>query len=169
MAVLPNSYGTAADVAPFCPRYVIGGAFTAGSAPTLAVVESWIDQVSAALNVALKGAGFTIPVTQSDAVLALKSLVVSRVVDLCHAAHSTGRFYNDKVLARGGSAEAIIRREICEYVENEADGLELLGAARTRSSMAGLLYRDEDESGNETFPIFQRNGFSNRFTDWDGG
>lgn len=132
-------------------------------------MEGWIDQVSATLNVALAGAGFTIPVANADAKLALGGVVEAAVADLCHAAHSAGRFFTDAALERGVSPMRTIRTEMSAWVEDQSDGLELLGAARTRPATAGILFRDTDEGGNDTFPIFQRDGFSNTFTDWDGG
>jgi hypothetical protein len=162
-----NSYGTAAQVAALAIRYTTSGAFTTTSNPTLVTVEGWIDQVSANLNVALAGAGFAIPITQPDAKAALGSVVVEAVADLCHAANSAGRFYTERALERGVSPMRVIRQEMSAWVEEQADGLELLGATRTRASTAGILSRDTDESGNDTFPIFQRDGFGNAFKDWD--
>ncbi len=93
--------------------------------------------------------------------------MVEVVADLCHAANSTGRFFTKAALERGVSPMRAIRKELAEWVEDQADGLELLGATRTRSLTAGILCRDTDEAGDATFPIFQRDGFNNKFTDWD--
>lgn len=170
MAVGANSYGTADNVAAITLRYTAGGLYNQyGTNPKLSTVESWIDQISATLNVALAAAGFRIPITQADAVLALTGVVVPAVADLCHAANSAGRFFTDRALERGVSPMVTIRKELSAWVEEQADGLELLGATRTRPTTAGVLYRDQDEGGNDTFPIFQRDGFENTFTDWDGG
>lgn len=167
MTVGANSYGTAAGVAAFTNRWTASGSYTTSTRPTLAQVEAWIDQVSATLNVALAGAGFSIPVTNADAKLSLIAVVEAAVADLCHAANSSGRFFTDRALERGVSPIRTIRQEMSMWVEEQADGLEMLGATRTRNAMASILYRDSDESGDSTFPIFQRKGFSNSFTDWD--
>jgi hypothetical protein len=170
MAPSARSYGTAAQVAALARRLANAttGAFDANTNPTLATVESWIDTVSATLNVSLAGVGFSIPIAQEDAKAALASIVVEAVADLAMFANNGGRFFTDQALARGVSPMKVIRSEMAQWVEDQADGLELLGANRTRSSSAGVLSRDSDESGNPTAPIFQRTGFGNDFRDWDG-
>lgn len=169
MAVGANSYGTVDQVAALVRRYTANGSFgIVGTNPTVAIVESWINTVSATLNVSLAAAGFVIPISQADAKAALAAIVVEAVADLCHAANSAGRFYTERALERGVSPMKVIRQEMGQWVESQADGLEMLGATRARASTAGILFRDTDESGNPTAPIFQRSGFGNEFEDWDG-
>ena len=58
------SYGTAAGVAAFTPRYAnAANCFDGDTTPTLTSVTSWLAQVSAMLDVALAGYGATTPVT----------------------------------------------------------------------------------------------------------
>jgi hypothetical protein len=167
MTVGANSYGTAAKVAALTRRYTANGTYNTTTNPALATVEGWIDSVSAMLNTILAGAGFSIPIEQADAVLMLGEIVAGGVADLCHAANTTGRFYSEKMLDSGKAPLSILRAEMAAWVEEQADGLELLGAARTRSPAASILYRDTDEAGNATGPIFQRSAFGNLFEDWD--
>lgn len=168
MAVGANSYGTVSQVAALTKRYTAGGVYNSFSTnPSLAAVEDFIDQVSAILNVCLAGAGFHIPITQADALDACASVVIPAVVDLCHAANSTGRFYTDRALERGISPLRAIRNEIAQWVEEQAPGLELLGATRERASSAGILTRGTNNAGDDTFPIFQRDAFSKTFKDYD--
>jgi hypothetical protein len=91
MAVSVRSYGTAAGVAAYVGVFTASGVFSTATKPTLLQVESWIDQVSALLNTALAKRGFTVPITQADAVLAAKSLVEQLTSDLAQAANSSGR------------------------------------------------------------------------------
>jgi hypothetical protein len=165
VSLAANSYGTVAEVQALTPRYQT---YSTTTRPTLAQVEKWIDNASATLNVILAGAGFQIPITQADAKAACGQIVVEAVTDLCHAANSAGRFYTERALERGVSPMKVLRQEMKDWVEDQAEGLELLGATRTRASTAGILFRDGDESGNATAPIFQRSGFGNTFQDWDG-
>lgn len=169
MTVGARSYGTAADVAALTHAYInVSGAYDATTIPTLAQVEGWIDQVSGVMNTALAGQGFAVPVTQADAVLAIKSFVVEAVTDLAHAANSAGRYFTDAALQRGVSPMASIRKEILSWVESFAEGLESLGAARTGETGGGeVLFRANDEGGNEITPIFQRKGFGNSFDNWN--
>jgi hypothetical protein len=130
-------------------------------------LEKFIDNASATLNVILAGAGFDVPITQADAKAACDQIIVEAVVDLCHAANSTGRFFTDAALERGTSPLMVIRREMSDWVAQSAAGLELLGATRNYSALSGIAYRDSDNSGDATAPIRQRKEFGNVFADWD--
>lgn len=168
MTVGANSYGTAADVSALTELYCISGSYTTATVPTLAQVESWIDQISAIVNAALAGQGFVVPVTQADAILAIKSYVIGAASDLAHAANMAGRFFTDTALQRGITPMSAIRKEILEWVETFADGLAALGASRSSTTGAGeISFRDADEGGDEIFPIFQRDAFGNTFENWD--
>jgi len=163
-----NSYGSAADVAALTSLYTASGTYTASTIPTLAQVEGWIDQVSAIMNTALAAQGFVIPVSQSDAVLAIKSYVVEAVTDLAHAANSAGRYYTDAALQRGDSPMAGVRRAILSWVEMFAAGLGALGASRAGETSTGDIgFRDTNNKGDATYPIFQRDAFDDKFQDWD--
>jgi hypothetical protein len=117
------------------PRYLVAGVFTTATRPTLAQVEKWIDTASATLNVLLSNAGFTVPLTQSDAVLACGQLIAEVVADLCHAANSAGRFYTDKALARGEAPMKVLRQDMADWVEAMASGFVLLGVTRAQPVM----------------------------------
>lgn len=149
-------------------RYLSGGTYTTGTRPTLAQVEKFIDNASSTLNVMLAKAGFSVPIVQADAKAACAEIVIECVVDMCHAANSTGRFFTERALERGVNPMAAIRQDIASWVEAQAPGLEALGATRNTSQLGGIAFRDTDEAGNEIFPIFQRGSFNNRFDDWSG-
>ena len=168
MAIGANSYGSVAEVAAMTARYLIGGTFTTATRPTLAQVEKFIDNASSTLNVMLAKAGFSIPITQADAKAACAEIVIECVVDMCHAANSTGRFFTDRALERGLNPMKAIREDIASWVEAQAPGLEALGASRSTSQLDGIAFRGTDDAGNEVFPIFQRDGFSNVFDNWSG-
>jgi hypothetical protein len=167
MSINANSYGTVESVAALTKRFTSSGIYTTSTNPSISTVESWINQLSSTLNVSLAGAGFKIPITQSDAREACSAMIVEAVADLCLAANSSGRFFTDRALERGVSPMRAIRNEMASWVEEQAEGFELLGATRTRSSSAGILYRDADESGDAISPIFQREGFGNHFDSSD--
>lgn len=167
MAPGANSYGTAAKVAALTRRYTTAGSYDTTTNPTLATVETWIDQVSGTVNVALAKNGFVIPVTQADAVLAIETVVIEAVADLAHAANSAGRFFTDRALERGVSPMRSIRTEIMEWAQDMTAGLAAMGAARNTPDAGQVAFRDTDNSGDSIFPIFQRDGFGNDFKDWD--
>lgn len=167
MPVSARSYGSAAGVASYVGVYTSAGSFSTATNPTLAHVESWIDQVSALLNTALAARGFTVPLTQPDVVLAAKSLVEQLVSDLAHAANSSGRFFSERFLERGVSHWYVIRQDISNWVEEYASGIEELGASRGAPTATEIGFRGTDNAGEATNPIFQRKGFGNRFENWD--
>ena len=130
MTVSANSYGTAAGVAAYTRVYTSSGSYDATTNPTLNQVEAWVNQVSAITNAALSSAGFTVPISQADCILMLTGLVEQSCADLCHAARSSGRFFSERALNSNLSAMGQLRKEIYEWVETNADGMEGLGAAR---------------------------------------
>jgi len=170
MPLTHNSYGSAADVAALTDLYTDATTklYTSSTIPTLNQVENWINEISALINTALAGAGFIIPINQVDAVLAIKGFVIEAATDLAHAANSAGRYFTDTALERGITPRAAIRKSVLEWVETFADGLDALGASRSSTTGAGEIgFRSADNSGNATFPLFQREAFGDTFQDWD--
>lgn len=167
MAVSERSYGTAAQVAALTRRVTKAGVFDATTNPTLTTVEGWIDQVSAMVNMSLAASGFSIPVSQADAAKALAAVVVEAVADLTLSANSAGRFYTEKALERGLSPLRVIRTEIAQWVEDQAAGLAALGAVRATPDAGQVAYRDTNEAGETSFPLFQRDAYNPGFKDWD--
>jgi len=169
MAIDDNSYGTLAGVGAMVPMYSDDGAFTASVRPSSGTVEAWIDQVSSLLNVMLKKERFTIPVEQADAVKTLTLFVETEVADLVLAVNGSGRFgpnAKDKNVRQRGRWATILD-DIKDFVESMAFGLEEMGVERPETDSDGIGSRDQDEGGDDTFPIFQRKGFGNSFHDWD--
>lgn len=166
MALGANSYGDTAEIAALTPRYANGsGAFDASTTPKLTQVESETDQVSAILNVVLAELGFTIPVTQADAKLMLDWFVNHEVAAIVEGINGNGRFGPSQ--HSPGGKQTIIEKEVRDFVTRYATGIERLGAGRNYSATSGLGYRDTDNSGDATFPLFQREGFGATFEDWD--
>ena len=131
MGIGANSYGSTAEVQALVKKYTISGSFTTASYPTLVQVEGFIDKVSGIVNVLLSENGFTIPVSQASAKLALDLFVVEEAAALCEAANSSGRFFSEK--ARETGAFQTIQADAQAFIMIHAGGFEDLGAARTRS------------------------------------
>ncbi len=167
---MPNSYGTPAGVAALAPRYGSGTGdaidFTTTTRPTKLQVTTFIDQISGLLNSMLAEAGFTIPVTQADAVLALTYFVQEEVASIAEGINGSGRFGPTAKAPRKGRF-AVIWDDVKMFVEMNKTGLERMGAARPYGVTAGVLYRANDEAGDPTFPIRQRKEFGNLFENWD--
>ena len=163
-----NSYGTAAGVAQYATIYTIAGVFTAATNPTEQTVVNWIDQLSETFNAALGAYGFATPVTNARAVTILKSTVEQLAGDLCQAANSAGRFFTDKALQSGVSPWVAVQKNIFEWAKMYASGLEQLGASRSvNSNEYAIGHLGAGPLGQPVFPIFQRDGFGNSFTDWE--
>ncbi len=137
-------------------------AYTDATVPSLADVSTWLEEVSAVLDISLAVNGFKVPVTQETAVKALDAIVNSLVADLCHFRNSSGRFFTDKVLQGGNTPMMIIRSDITDWVTANAAGLEAIGAERTLESAISQI------GTKHNFPIFQREGFGNVFENWSG-
>lgn len=168
MALLTNSYGDTDEIAALVPRYATQGTkFDLTTRPTLAQVESLCDQVSAMLNAVMSQYGFSIPVTDADAVLLLDLFVNQEVAAIAEGINGSGRFGPTTKTGGGGGRFALITDDVQSFVESNAIGLERLGATRTYDPIAGISYRDTDEGGDDTAPIFQRDAFGNSFKDWD--
>ncbi len=172
MSVLDTSYGSIEEVAALVPRYTntdgnwIAKAESGATRPTLEDVERYVDRVSGLINTYLAQEGFNVPVSEPIAKAALDDLAITFSVELCHVSNSAGRFFTDRQL-RKFSPLQVIRDEIAMWITSHAAGLENLGAARGTSLAEQIAFRDLDNSGDEIFPIFQREAFGNKFQDWD--
>jgi len=130
-------YGSAAGVAAFARAWTDNGSFTDpdlydnGTNPTLTQVDAWLESISVMVDLALGSEGFTTPVTQENAILALHEIVNALVSDLCHAANSSGRFFTERLLETGKSQMAIINADILNWVVSHTDGLVAMGVPHT--------------------------------------
>ncbi len=167
MALGANSYGDIDEIAALVPRRgSIGSGFTTNTRPTLLQLESIVDQVNAVVNAILAQAGFSIPVTNADAVLMLDLFVNQEAAAIVEGINGSGRFGPTAKKASGGRF-AMITTDVKEFIMEQAVGLERLGATRTYDPIAGIGYRLTDNSGDSVSPIFQREGFGNAFDEWD--
>lgn len=167
MATGDNAYGSVAEIEALVTRYTGEGAFTEATQPTRAQVERFVDRVSAIINVALARAGFAIPVTQDDAIVALADFVVDQAVQLCHAANGAGPYAPGAENLRGRRPRAAILQEAFDFVDDYAAGLEALGATRTYPLSSGLACRTQDEAGDDLVPPFHREMIDHEIIDWD--
>lgn len=166
MAIDSSSYGSVAKVEALTRRYTnSSGNFDTTTTPTLTAVESFIDDISDTIDVVLATYGFSVPVTQATATAMLGRLVVGYSVELVHLANSAGRFFDKKKPA--GNPFMVFEEELSDWVERHAAGLQRLGVTRTYDVTAGLQYRDTDESGDDTHPLFQREAFGETYRNWD--
>ena len=168
MSIGDNSYSAVAEIEALVPMYTASGSFSASTRPTAAQVETLIDQVSGLLNALLAEAGFSIPVSQADAKLALDLFVAEEVADLCEAVNRSGRFYMGEKELRSRGRFRVIMADAKAFIEEHAEGLEQLGATRERDQSHGADYWSESDAGADLEPIFQTQGWMRQsITDWD--
>lgn len=165
MSLSANAYGSVARVEALTRKFTNSGSFSASTNPATAQVESWINSISATLNVLLAEQGFSIPVTQADCVEALELFVATAVADLVNYANSAGRFFNNQQYTQG--PWSVISKEAADFIESHTNGFEALGAARTRDGLFGLDARTVNDAGDAIEPMFARDQFGNRNTDFD--
>lgn len=132
-------YGTANGVAAHAGTWTRGGTFynasnsplVAATKPTLAQVNSWLEQISDMFDVALANEGFVVPVTATKSANMITLEVERIVADLCDRANGMGRLTADRVLHIGYMK--VIGNEIRAWVLERATGLENDGVPRTQA------------------------------------
>ena len=167
MTVGANSYGSAAGVASYVPRYANNSATfdDTTTRPKLAQVESFINQISSLVNTILASNGFHIPVSQADVVSAITIFVEQEVAAISEGINGSGRF-GPTTKTPNKSRFQIIMEDISAFILEHADGFENLGAQRDQPSGTEILTRGVDAAGKESYPIFQREAFGNVFENW---
>ncbi len=170
-AVASGSYGTLDGVAALAPRNANrGGAFDDTTRPTGAQVAAFIDQVSSIVNTMLAQHGFTTPVTDADVLPALRLFVNQEVAAMVEGVNGSGRFGPTIEGRRAGGRKSrfqIILDDVATFIAEFKIGLEQMGATRRRNLASGTGFRDTDESGDSTHPLFQREAFGETYRNWD--
>jgi len=160
-----QSYGSIEEIEALVPYYATdSGKFGTTTRPTLAAVEKFVDRVSAVLNVLLAKAGFSIPVEQADARLAIDEFVVTWAQMYCHSANRAGPFSPERREVRQELSFRQLMEEAMAFVEGNALGLERLGATRTHKRGEGLYAGgisisnkdDFEQNTDRVIPAFTR-------------
>lgn len=161
MGISANSYGSVAGVAAYVKHMTnSSGTFDATTQPTLTEVEGFIDQMSAQLNGWLAAAGYSIPVTNAQAVQILAGYSNLGAAGLCELTQRSGGYKADaqnnrenKFLDLFYKAQALI----------ESGALALLGAGQTEEAgtFFGLSVGGRTRNGQRLRPIFTRTGLGN--------
>lgn len=127
------SYGAVANVAALAGAWTNNGEFlddgqyTTATRPSLNQVETWLEQMSGVIDLALATEGFVTPLTETTAIAAVAPIIEGVVKDLCEAANSVGRFFTKTAIERGISPIRAVSKELNEWVKNNAVGLRTMG------------------------------------------
>lgn len=147
------AYGTTAKVAELTPRYADSGDFTASTTPTKTAVENYLNRVSAVADAYLATLGFSIPVTDTDAVLLVEQVVLETVAHMVEGVRGTGRYApNNKAVAQRGML-AVLTDDVQMYLDRIATGLEIMGAGRVEIVRIGF--------NDNAAPLFKVSDFGN--------
>ena len=151
------------------PRYANSSTiFDGNTRPTLPQVESFTDQVSGVVNGMLAKYGFTIPVSEDDSKLALDLFVNMEVASIVEGVNGSGKFGPTTKKGGGKGRWAVLYEDVAEFIKAFAAGLEAMGATRTgATTLKGLAYMEQDNQGNDVFPMRVRQEFGNTFKEWD--
>jgi len=152
LTISSNSYGSTSGVAVLVPRYAnTSGAFDnlgappTGTRPSLATVESLIDQVSGLANSILASALFVTPITQADSKLAIDMFVNEEVAAIVEGINGSGRF-GPTSKEPGQSRFGIIMDDLKAFVQANKQGFVNNGAtvntAETESMSTGVIALD---------------------------
>lgn len=169
-----ESYGTVAGIAALARTWTLDNTFIDatlyddGSNPDLTTVVTWVDEVSAMLNIALAKHGFVVPLSTTRGRMAARSIVNQVTADLVKYVNNQGRFFSQRFVDSGYSVWKSIRSELDLWVSEFAPGLAESGETQNASDLDAIGFRDTDEDGDHVFPIFQRKAFGNRFDNWTG-
>lgn len=153
-----SSYGDIDQIAGMRPRYTQNtGIFSDATNPTETQVSAWITQVSSLIDGIMASNGFTVPVTDTDVLEALKLIVNELVGELCDAMNGQGRFRSGSKETGTAGRWGLIADELDKMIEKLAVGFENMGAART-SIVGNIKTRETNRQGDEIFPLIQRDG-----------
>ena len=143
MTIGANSYGSVSSVAAFT-RHLLDGqsGFNSTTRPTLAEVEAMIDRASAALNLALAGAGLAVPVTQPDARLACDEWVIARVAGMVELTRQAQGWSGDEAGGRAGGFLGL-HAPAREFAQANARAFKRLGCAVSDEAAQGLAFTGE--------------------------
>jgi len=163
------TYGSQAGVAALSKQWTDDGVFSDEGCldclqvletnPTRTEVDSWLDQISGAMDTALAGEGFVTPVTHAAALKSINMIVNQYVADLVKYANNTGRFATSQARESGIEPLITIEKNIRGWAHSNAGGLEAQGVPRIAAPGNTIFSKDST-------PIFARNAFGNSFQDW---
>ncbi len=166
MAIGANSYGDTAEIAALNQQFSNSfGKFDTTTKPTLATVESQVDQISALVNMMLEQLGFSIPVTEATVKLGLDFFVNQEVASIVEGINGSGRFGPTAKQSGSKGRFALMMDDVKEFLEATQFGIESLGV--TRDDDISVQYSATDESGDAVVPLFQVEAYGYKRRNWD--
>jgi len=170
MTLRADSYGSTGEVRANT-RHLLDGqtTFNSTTRPTVTELEKFIDRASGVLNLALRGVGLAVPITNSTAKLSCDDWVVNHA-----SAHveltQRGAGFSDGENTRAGSFMSL-NQSAQDFASMYALGFKRLGVTVSDSASDGLQFtgldarpeRDDPDDTTLRQPIFQRGQFDGGF------
>jgi hypothetical protein len=156
-------YGTTDGVAVYVQHMTNAGVFDTTTSPTLATVQSMLNEICAQLNGWLASAGYVVPVTNSAAKQVLDRYANLGTAGLCELTMRSAGYSKDdqnrrenKFLGEFYAAE--------DYIKGGS--LNNLGAATAQlpGGLFGLAFGGKTSTGQNLRPTFGRTSFGNNPT-----
>lgn len=159
MALETYAYGSVEGVAVYSRRFTNKSSqFDDSTYPTFDTVETWINEVSAMMNLVLNTNNITTPITDAELVSMLDLFINQEVAAMANGVNGAGRLGPTSRTVKNAGMLGVVRMDIEKFVSQNALGFDRMGATRS-SIVSEILTRDTDEDGDETFPLFSRDSF----------
>ncbi len=144
-------YSSIAEVTAFT-RHLLDGqpGFNSTTRPTAGDVTAFLRRCGGALNTALRGAGFQVPITNGTAKLACDDWVTARATELVELTQR-GTGYSSKEGSRTG-AFAGLHKSAADFAKENAIGFANLGVPRDKASGKGLLFTGQTAQADRGDP-----------------
>lgn len=151
MGIRADSYSSTSEVKAFVMHLMDGqSTWNSTTRPTGPQVEKFIDRASGMLNLALVGAGFSAPVTNSTAKLACDDWVTQRATEYVELTQR-GVGYSDAEGSRTASFSNLAKRA-ADFVAENKQGFIRLGVTQGYKLSDGLLFTGMDAAGQRSDP-----------------
>lgn len=171
MTLRADSYGSTSEVKANT-RHLLDGqsTFNTTTRPTLTELEKFIDRASGILNVALRGVGLSVPITNSTAKLSCDDWVVNHATAHVEMTQRGAGFSEDQN-TRAGSFMAL-NESAQEFAAMMAIGFRRLGVTVSDKVSDGLQFtgldardqRSDPDDSTLRQPRFERGKFDDRQT-----
>lgn len=169
MAIRSDSYSSTGEVTAYTAHLLDGqSAFNSTTRPTGTQLEKFIDRASGILNVALRGCGLTVPITNSTAKLACDDWVTNQSAAYVELTQRGAGFDGTENTRPGSFLN--LNKSAQEFCEEMGPGFRRLGVTQSEKISDGLQFtgldaRDERSDPDDTDirqPFFERGK-------WDDG
>jgi len=172
MTIRSDSYSSTSEVQAYTAHLLDGQtAFNSTTRPTGTQLEKFIDRASGLLNVALRGVGLTVPVTNSTAKLACDDWVTNQSAAYVELTQRGAGFDGTENTRPGSFLN--LNDKATEFALMMAPGFKKLGVAQSDKLSDGLQFtgldaKDQRADPDDTTlrqPFFERGMFNNTYAD----